>query len=85
MGGLDEGVLGAGGFRPGDQGQGQRSEGEVETQGLVERSDVVARQGADPSADPLDGDGSDLLGLRLGVAGEAARLSAKEHLEGVDA
>ena len=56
----------------------------MDAERLVEFGDERSWQPPYPLADPLDGNGTDLLGLRLGVAGQPGLVGGQQDLEWVD-
>lgn len=54
----------------------------MQPEGMVERGLQRRWQHAAPPADPLDGDGPDLLGLGLGVAMQAGEVAGNSTWNG---
>jgi hypothetical protein len=56
----------------------------MESKRLIQFCELRGRDSPDPTPEPFGCNGSDLLGLRLGVDGETSRGGRQEHLEWID-
>lgn len=56
----------------------------MKTQRFIERSDVIVSESSEVRPDALDGDGSDLFSLRLGVTVQPGARSMEQYLERKD-
>lgn len=56
----------------------------MKTQRFIERSDVIASESSEVRTDSLDGDRSDLFGLRLGVTIQTGARGIEQDLERID-